>query len=499
MAESSVIMQQMFNRMKMFMAGTQFNGRRDLYELFGYNRNLTSSDHVARYIRQDIAGRIIDAPVKATWSDPPTITSDDKVFEESWNKLCDDFPIWHKIIRLDKLAGLGQYAILVMGVDGTGRLDSAITPPTMPDITAAPEAGVTAVPDGENAKPYKGRKLLYLQPYHEVACTVTDYEKNNTSERFLQPTIYTITPGKFDGDRRISGISAARISGSRTPFNVHFTRALHVAEGLLEDNIYGRSRLERVTNLLDDILKLGGGSAELFWINANRGLHVDIDKDMELAPEDAAELSSEVQEYMDDLRRIIRTRGAKVTNLGADIADPKGPFDVILSLLSAATEIPKMILTGSTLGQLASQQDRANWAERIGERVTEYAEPIVFKPFMKQLITTGVLPVPTARIYIKWPEAFKLSPLERAQTSAQMARSAANLEKVRQGNVGEGETSTPLFSDEEMRNIVGFDRHPPTFPKQKSDGKEPGTGKDKNKKPPSQSPPAADRVEDDEA
>lgn len=473
MADSQQILQQMFNRFRMFMAGMQFGGRRDLYELFGYNRKLSPADFVARYVRQDIAKRIINAPVLSTWADPPTVTSDDKAFEDAWNQLCDEFPIWNKIIRLDKLAGLGAYAVAVIGVDDGQTLDKEVKPPAATPITQTdgeepPVANAAAVTTPT------GRKLLYLQPYHELAASISSYEKNNASPRFMQPTQYTVTPGKFDVDVRVSGISMSRTAGARTPFNVNYSRILHVAEDLLEDNNYGRSRMECVYNLLDDVLKLAGGSAELFWITANRGLHVDIDKDMELDPEDATQLSSEIQEYIDDQRRFIRTRGAKVTNLGTDVADPKGPFDVTMSLISSATGIPKMILTGSTLGQLASQQDRANWADRIGERITEYAEPVLFKPFVKQLINLGVLPVPKGKIYIKWPEAFKLNPLERAQTSAQMARSAANLTKS-VATMPEG--VDPLFSDDEMRNIVGFDKHPPTFPKRKTDGKDQGTGK----------------------
>lgn len=438
---------QLFGRLRMMMAGTQFNGRRDLYELYGYRRRLTSPDHIARYVRQDIAKRVIDAPVMSTWADPPTISSDDTKFQAAWDQLLnpnglDGVPIWQSIIRLDKLAGLGMYAGLLMGLDD-GQLLS---------------------------QPVKGsapRKLLYLQPYHEVAMSVQQYEKDQSNPRYLKPVMYTVTPGKFEIDVRVSGASISRTSESRQPFNVHYSRMLHVAENLLEDNIYGRSRMEVVTNVLDDMLKVVGGSAELFWIMANRGIQVDVDKDMELAPEDEKNLTAEVQEYMDDMRRFIRTRGTKITNLGSDVADPTGVFNVLMSALSAATGQPKMIFTGSTLGTLASQQDRANWAERIGERITEYAEPIILKPFIAQLIQANVLPKPSAQIGITWPEAFKLSPLERAQTSAQMARSAANLEKVRQGAVAKDQATTPLFTDDEMRNIVGFDKHMPKFPKPK--------------------------------
>jgi hypothetical protein len=201
---------------------------------------------------------------------------------------------------------------------------------------------------------------------------------------------------------------------------------LHVAEGALESPVFGRSRLEPIFNVLDDIMKVSGGSAETFWLTANRGLHVDIDKEMELDPTDEENLSEELKEYEHEIRRVIRTRGVKINSLGSDVADPRGVFDVQMSLLAANTGIPKRVLTGSEAGQLASQQDRANWAQCIEQRVRSYGEPIVILPFLRLLIEAGVLPKPE-NILVNWPDAFKMNPLERAQTSAQMARSATNI------------------------------------------------------------------------
>lgn len=449
----------------MFMTGMQFNGRRDLYELYGYQRWLQPNNYIGKYLRQDIAKRVVDAPVQAMWADPPLL-SGDPAFMASWDNFCEEIPVWNSIIRLDKLAGLGTFAVMVLGVDDGQALDQ---PLTLKD----------------------GRKFIYMQPYAEVACTINHFETNTNSPRFGKPLMYHINPGKFEVAQRIAGAGATmtRPAVSTRPFDVHYTRVLHVAENLLEDGVYGRSRMECVYNLLDDILKVAGGSAELFWIMANRGIHVDVDKDMELNPKDEENLTAEVQEYMDDMRRFIRTRGAKVTSLGSNVADPTGPFNVLLSLISAATGIPKLVLSGTTSGTLASAQDRANWAERVAERVTEYGEPIVLKPLIKAGIQCGVFPKPTT-LNISWAEAFKLSPLERAQTSAQMARSAANLTKVisqvpQGGTVqnADGTTTTtkavkPLFTNEELRNIVGFGKRMPVFD---STDDTTGTGKAKAK------------------
>lgn len=379
--------------------GFQMNGKRDLYDTFGWNNKPTHQDYVAKYRRQDITKRVIDAPVNALWSDPPKITGDD-TFEKAWNDLLAQVAVFYNLQRLDKLAGLGKYAVMVIGVDDAQELDQPV-----------------------NTR--KGRKILYLQPYSEGAVTIERYDEDPQSVRYGLPLEYKIEPGTFD----VQNGQITRSEVRRLSFNVHWQRVLHIAENALESDVIGYSRLEPIYNVLDDILKVSGGSAEMFWLTANRGLHIDVDKDMEMAEGDAKSLADEVDEYSNNLRRTIRTRGVSVKALGSEISDPRGTFDVQLSLLASCTGIPKRVLAGSEAGQLASQQDRANWAQRVAERITEYGQPIVLIPLIRRLIDLGILPIPKT-MTIEWPDAFKMNPLERAQTSAQMARTAANLAKT---------------------------------------------------------------------
>ena len=64
-------------------AGLRFDNARDFYSVFGYLKDLTFKDYLAKYQRQDIAGRIIDAPVQATWRSPPAVTSDSQEFKDA--------------------------------------------------------------------------------------------------------------------------------------------------------------------------------------------------------------------------------------------------------------------------------------------------------------------------------------------------------------------------------------------------------------------------------
>lgn len=409
------------------LLGFMFQGRRDMYGVFGYMKEGTIEyKHcLGKYKRQDVAARVIDAPADALWTNPPEVTTGNEAWDTAWKNLVADGMLWSVLGRLDRLAGMNPYAALLLGFDKSGALN-------IPLVRGSKE-----------------RKLTYVQPYIAAAAEVKEFVNDPTDARFMLPKTYTIKPNLQDAaESRKKGVFGNKVFSD---FEVHASRVLHVVENPLIDVVYGNPRVERIFNLLDDLLKVCGGSAEAFWLIANRGMQVDVDKEMELAPEDEEDLTDEIEEYVHGLRRVIRTRGIKITNLGSDSPSPKDVFNMLISLLSGATGIPKRILLGSEAGQLASEQDRANWAERIGERRTNFGEARVIRPLCSLLSIAGVLPDDTGLVItVKWPEAFKLSPLERAQTSAQSARSAINMAKTMTEQVD-------LISIEEGRSIIGFE------------------------------------------
>ena len=401
-------------------AGLTFNGARDLYAIFGYNRSPTHADFVARYLRQGIATRIINAPVDATWTDKPTLKLGTEPWA-AWDALTKETKLYTYIRMADIFAGLGTFSILMIGFDDGLQLDRPVV-----------------------KKP--GRKITYLQPYMQASVEIIEFDVDTASPRFGRPVMYRVSPGSS----LIKVNDTSTKYQKRDSFNVHWSRVVHFAENTLENRVFGHSRLETVYNDLDDILKVGGGAAETYWITANRGLQVNVDKDIELNEDDADALSDEIDEYVHNLRRVIRTRGVDVKELGSKIADAKNTFFVLLSLISAATGIPQRVLIGAEAGQLASQQDRANWADRIEERIANYAEPFVLLPTIETCVNAGVIEAPT-NLVIEWPDPFKMNPLERAQTSAQIARSAVN---VTRAMATAQDVGLPIMSIEEARTVI---------------------------------------------
>ena len=365
-------------------AGLQFGGRRNLYATFGYKERLVFQDFVMKYARQGIATRLINAPVTSTWNPSPTANGTEELIV-SWNNLVAAQHIWGIIMRADRLAGLGRFATIFLGYNDVHKIADLAEP----------------VHHG------KDLEILYMQPYGEEASTIRTYITDPSNPRFGLPSFYNIrllnpelvTHTDYIPTQPMGDI----VRGIAT--KVHWTRIVHISEGILEDQIFGIPRLLPVYNELDDLLKVAGGSAEVFWLNARAGLQIDVDKDMELDTTDAADLQDEIEEYQHELRRVIRTKGVKITNLGATLASPKDTIEVILELIAANTGIPKSVLTGMPMGHTASTQDRANYATLIENRRTEFAVPCMLVPLIQMLQYSSILPEGT--ITWAWESAFR--------------------------------------------------------------------------------------------
>ncbi len=398
--------------------GLQFDGDRNVFHALGYKRDLTFQDYMLKYERDPIAARIIDAPAAATWRNQPEVSDDEDPeketsFEAAWMDLVKRLRIHQRLERLDRMTGIGRYGTLMIGLRGQPIHDQPAT------RVGGPE------------------DVIFLTPYNELNSQVTEYDGDTQSERFGMPFRYNLQTNQ---------------EGKRTnqPGNLltHHSRLIHVVENALEDDVFGRPRLRNVFNLLDDAIKVVGGSAETYWLEARRGLHANIDKDAKpIPPDQQKELAGQIDEYVHNLRRVIRTQGMELKTLGGSVANPQGPFDVIMKLISVATGMPIRIMTGSERGELASSQDDGNWAGRIEERQLHYAEPVILRPLVDRLIFLGALPEPQNGEYqVNWQSLSDPGERERAETAEIVGRAAVNFQ-----------TARTILTPEEGREILGLE------------------------------------------
>jgi len=368
------------------LRGSQYSGARDIYEALGYKKEVEFEDFYTQYTRQDIAAAVINRPVSATWRGPVTVLESDDdettALEQAWLDLENELKLKEKFVRLDKLAGLGRYAVLFLGLNDVKNSTELTKPVTISN----------------------GLKLLYVRPLSEANASIFSWENDPTNERYGFPKMYKL---------RISSPGTKDVR----ELQVHYSRILHVAEGLLEGNLLGQSRLEPVFNRLKDLEKLVGGSAEMFWRGARPGYHGNIDPEARMSEEDKDKLRIQLDEYDHNLRRFLVGSGINIQELASQVVDPSNHVDVQIQMISAATGIPKRILTGSERGELASTQDKDNWLSFVLSRRQEFVEPTILRPFIDLLIKYKVLPEPAKdKSYcIAWEDLWSVNDKEKAE------------------------------------------------------------------------------------
>jgi hypothetical protein len=372
--------------------GKSFDGNRSYYTVLGYPKTIELSQYRAKYDRQGLAGRIVDFPAEETWRDEPELLdggdkdgSTKTPFVTEFQSLAKRLRLYHYCQRVDKLTGIGQFGVLLLGVTGGAELTQ-------------PVERLRSVDD-----------LIYLRPYSQESVEIESIVTDPRDSRYGLPLIYKITPSMDD-------------TVQLQPFRVHWSRVIHVAENLLDNEVYGRPRLMRVYNDLDDIMKVVGGSAEATWKLMRKGFVLNIDSDATMGPEDEAALQDQVDELDHGLRRFLQTRGMNVQDLGSEVVDPSGIVGLIIDMIAATTGIPQRILLGSERGELASSQDAANWAGRIADRRTNWAEPTILKAIIDRLVQWGALSAPSSSEYtFRWKPLFELSEAEKADLASTWA------------------------------------------------------------------------------
>jgi len=404
-----------------------YGGLRNYNTILGYPVEISFDQYQAKYDRQDIAGRIVDLPAADTWKMPPELSEDGKTdtpFCEAWAALVGRLRVFEALSRLDKIAGIGRYGVLLIGLKGDGDLST--------------EAQTVQGPDG----------VIYLRPLSEGSAELKETESDTKSPRYGLPTRYAVRLGE----------------GSATTTPVHWSRTLHVADNRLDSLIYGRPRLKGVFNRLEDLMKLVGGSAEATWLNMRPGMAITSQPDFEFDKSDEGkrERQDEIEEYLHGLARIIMMEGIDVTPFSGQVLDPSPAFNVAVDLIAAKTGIPKRVLLGSAAGELAAaEEDTKQWYGTVAERQANFAEPMILRGFIDRLQALGVLPA-TPNGYdvgelgkdgkYHWPALYTESRAEQAEVMAKEAEAQRKLADPFTGQL--------LITEEEARGLLGYPPEP---------------------------------------
>lgn len=347
----------------------------DLYDVLGYPDKISFSDYKRRYLRQDIAQRVVRAPVDATWRhDPEIACTGDTSFNEAILEIVENTSLYTKLHRADILANLGRFAVVYIGFDGAVDLQE---PPSLKS------------------------KVSYFSPISEENCYIKEFDNSMWSKRFGLPNMYTIQTNSPSGDVLSQ--------------DVHWSRVVHIAENTLDSEVYGIPVLQPIYNRLIGLEKLAGGSPEMFWHGARPGYVAKAAENSILNNSQLSDLKEQLSDFSNYLSRWMFAEGIDIQSLSPQVVSPLEHVEVQLKLISSATQIPLRILVGSEKGELASGQDERAWLAYIDSRRSQIGEKRIIKPLIDRLIEVGTLPNPSEGYYIEWKPINITSEKERAE------------------------------------------------------------------------------------
>jgi hypothetical protein len=218
-------------------------------------------------------------------------------------------------------------------------------------------------------------------------------------------------------------------SDNYTTIQVHYTRVIHITDKLLESEVEGVPRLKSVYNRLMDLEKLIGGSAEMFWRGARPGYQFVADE--EVGSIDTSSLQDTFDEWEHKLRRILFNIGGKYEAMEQQVEDPSKQVDVVLSMISAITGIPKRVFIGTERGELASSQDDNMWNDLLLARREGVCEYSIIRPFADRLIEYKILPQSKSGYTLEWEDLWSPSVKEKTAIGRTRAISLANYDRAK--------------------------------------------------------------------
>lgn len=428
--------------------------RRSIEDECGYPKGvITAQMYQDLFDKEPIASKVVNVYPKECWRVQPTVYEDQDPntqtpFEEAWDQLGKNLlgesswykdeqgsKIWTYFKRADVLCGVGQYAVILLGIDDNKPLSEPAefvtgdVPSYSDDQVYTPLAGTDeqyfdlyqsqqAIVELTPAKPTrmklpKGakRRLMYMRVFPESEAQIVAFDNNRQSPRYGRPTKYQITFNSPNANQQ-GGIGLTQASQI-----VHWTRCVHIVDTLNSSEVFGVPRMQKVYNRLLDLNKLYGGCAEMYWRGAFPGFalstHPQLGGDVKI---DRAAIKDGMEQYMNGLQRYMLLMGMSAQSLAPQVVDPSPQIDKEIEAICIEKDCPKRIFMGAERGELASTQDDDNWNDRVKERQNNVVTPQIIAPTVDRLIALGCLPEPESW-YTEWPDITSRSAQEKATTA----------------------------------------------------------------------------------
>lgn len=365
--------------------GISNNGSRDLWSIFGYNRNRTFDLYYQYYRYNDVGSRVVTSLPKSCWRDGFTVrdANEDEVLENEIAVL-----VQRKLLRwlenADILNRIGELSVLYIGL---------------------PDGGDLTQPIGA----VSGAKLeqVYFSAFSQPGVTITKYNDDVTSERYGLPEIYSL--------QQVPRETNSNVVSQTKPIEVHWSRVIHMAEGALDNSLVGLPALEPILNRLHDLNKTIGGAAEAYFRNARGKIAYKADESFAgFRNEDEQNAFREqAAAFQNNWQDTISLVGVEAKGIDTPHHDPMNSAKIALQAISGQTGIPIRILTGEGAGQLAGNEDKASYNQLISDRQELLCADWVTQ-IMQRLEMAGLIEWQEDFV-IDWPELEALSENDKSE------------------------------------------------------------------------------------
>jgi hypothetical protein len=395
------------------MLGQSFNGKRDLYEVVGWKKELFFDDYLMMYERNGIAAAVVDIKADESWReffvlhDGKTADDwqDDTPFLKAWLDLTERLDLQSKFHELDTALGIGRFAIMVIGVQGDN------------DYSKELKQGGT-------------KTISFIKVLDEGQITLSEPVSNVTDPRYGLPRLYRCT---FEE------------GGASVP--VHWTRVIHFKQGRGRSSVYGVPGLQKSFNSLMDLEKVSASSSEAFWQHIRRVL-VLMAREGFATPAPGTPEYEKLQDKMDSLehqmRQVVQLNNMDIEKLESTSIDGKAQHDLIIEDVAGTNRIPQRILTGSERGELASSQDILNMNNATAARQKKVCTPWA-RDAVKHFYVYGFIPAPSSgKFQIEWNSLYQMTPEEKIDLGIKKAQF---LEAITGGNIEQAMRVEDLVAD----------------------------------------------------
>jgi len=390
------------------MLKTLFDERRDIDKECGYPNQITEEQLRKMYDRE-LGKRVVSIYPEETWQIFPDIYEDPDAdtstpFEETWRALDKKRHILHYLHRIDELSGVGHFGVILWGLDDGKHLHESVDGSDgWEEATGVPQEGPGAA---------TARRLLYLRVFDESLVDIVAYETDKHNPRYGLPTFYNIT---FSDPRTTATNTAA--APDTTQIKVHWSRCTHIADNRRTSEVMGVPRMEPVWNRLYDLVKIMGGSGEMFWRGGFPGLSLETQPGLENAVLDVEETRKAMEDYMNGLQRYIQLSGMTTKSLAPQIADPTNAFEVQIKVICVTLGVPYRVFMGIEEGVVSGDQATKAWNGRLINRQHRYVTPMLIDPVLQRLVDYGILAAPAEPRgwTVDWPDITSPDEADRAK------------------------------------------------------------------------------------